>query len=119
MNASPPRTETGLSRRRFIKATALAVGGATFGVPVLLRGRNLNGKLDIAVIGAGGKGASDTDCCAGENIVALCDADQSNCAKQIDKYPRARFYRDFRKIQYTNKLKPEHLIRELSTVMII
>lgn len=98
MSTSLPRTATGLSRRRFIKTTAIAAGAATFGVPVLLRGRNLNGKLDIAVIGAGGKGASDTDCCAGENIVALCDADQSHCTGQIKKYPGAKFYRDFRKM---------------------
>lgn len=98
MSTSLPRTPAGLSRRRFIKTTALAAGAATFGVPVLLRARNLNGKLDIAVVGAGGKGASDTDCCAGENIVALCDADRSHCGEQVKKHPRARFHRDFRKM---------------------
>lgn len=72
--------QAGLSRCRFNRTSAPAAGGATFGVPVLLRGRNLNGKLDIAVVGAAGKGARHTDCRAGENIVAVCDADRRNCA---------------------------------------
>ncbi|MGN6552674.1 MAG: Gfo/Idh/MocA family oxidoreductase, partial [Verrucomicrobiota bacterium] len=55
-------------------------------------------KLNIATIGAAGKGASDTDHCAGENIVALCDADRNYCAKQLQKYPNAKFYHDFRKM---------------------
>ncbi len=68
------------------------------GVPTLLRGQNLNSRLNIAAIGAGGKGASDTNCCSKENIVALCDVDTANCARQIKKYPNAKFYRDFRKM---------------------
>jgi len=69
-----------------------------FGVPTLLRGQNLNSKLNIAAIGAGGKGVSDTDCCDSENIYALCDVDADICAGQRQKYPQAKFYRDFRKL---------------------
>jgi predicted dehydrogenase len=83
-------------RRDFIKTAALAGGAVVFGVPTLLRGQNLNSKLNIAAIGAGGKGASDTDYCSGENIIALCDVDSERCAKQLEKYPSAKFYRDFR-----------------------
>jgi len=86
------------NRRNFLKTATLAGGAVVFGVPTLLRGQNLNSKLNIAVIGAGGKGSSDTDCCSGENIVALCDVDTVNCAGQIEKYPAAKFYRDFRKM---------------------
>ena len=86
------------SRRHFLKTSALATGAATFGVPALLRGANLNSKLNIASIGAGGKGASDTDCCNTENIFALCDVDTNNCAGQLKKYPEAKFYRDFRQM---------------------
>ena len=84
------------NRRNFLKTATLATGAVVFGVPTLLRGKNLNSKLNIAVIGAGGKGASDTDCCSGENIVALCDVDSEHCAGQLKKYPQAKFYRDFR-----------------------
>jgi len=83
-------------RREFLKTTTLAGGAVIFGVPTLLRASNLNGKLNIAAIGAGGKGASDTDYCSGENIIALCDVDGVNCAKQVQKYPDAKFYQDFR-----------------------
>jgi predicted dehydrogenase len=98
MNADMPVLKQSFTRRQFLKSTALAAGAATFGFPALVRGQNLNRKLNIATIGAAGKGASDTDCCAGENIVALCDADKNNCARQLKKYPGAKFYQDFRKM---------------------
>jgi hypothetical protein len=88
----------GLSRRRFLKTTAVAAGAVTFGVPTLLRAANLNGKLNIASIGVMGKGQSDTDCCSGENIVALCDVDAAACGGQREKYPGAKFYQDYRKL---------------------
>ncbi len=86
------------NRRTFLKTATLATGAIAFGVPTLLRGQNLNSKLNIASIGAMGKGASDTDCCNTENIVALCDVDSVRCASQLKKYPGAKFYQDFRKM---------------------
>jgi len=96
-SASPSR----LNRRDFIKTTSLAAGALAIGVPTLLRGQNLNSKLNIASIGAfGGKGRSDTDACAGENIVALCDVDSGSAgyAAQTKKYPSAKYYKDFRQM---------------------
>jgi hypothetical protein len=89
-----------LNRRNFIKTASLAAGAATFGVPALLRGQNLNSKLNIAVIGAGAgsKGQSDTDCCNTENIFALCDVDTDRCASRLAKYPGAKFYQDHRRM---------------------
>lgn len=55
-----------------------------------------NSKLNIGVVGAMGKGQSDTDHCASENIVALCDVDSARCAPQLKKYPGAKFYQDWR-----------------------
>ncbi|MGA9453807.1 MAG: Gfo/Idh/MocA family oxidoreductase [Verrucomicrobiia bacterium] len=86
------------NRRDFLRTTTLTAGAMAFGVPTLLRGQNLNSKLNIAAIGAAGKGASDTDCCDSENIYALCDVDADICAGQRQKYPQAKFYRDFRKM---------------------
>ena len=86
------------NRRNFLKTATLATGAMAFGVPTLLRGANLNSKLNIASIGAMGKGASDTNCCATENIVALCDVDADRCASQLAKYPSAKFYQDYRKL---------------------
>jgi hypothetical protein len=66
--------------------------------PALLPGRNLNEKLNIAVIGAGGRGGSDTQAVATENIVALCDVDEGRLAKAGEKYPQARKEVDFRNL---------------------
>lgn len=93
----PSRSLT-FNRRHFLKTTSLAAGAFTFGVPALLRGQNLNSRLNIAVIGAAGKGAGDTSCCATENIFALCDVDADRADKQRKKYPDAKFYSDFRRM---------------------
>jgi predicted dehydrogenase len=87
-----------MTRREFIRAGSLVAGATALSFPSLLRGQNLNNKVNIAVVGAGGKGASDTDYCSGENIVALCDVDKVRCAQQIRKYPQAKFYGDYRKM---------------------
>lgn len=92
-----PKKSTGqLNRRHFLKTTSLATGALAFGVPTLLRAQNLNSKLNIAAIGCGGKGRSDIECVSGENIVALCDVDENNARDAREKYPDAKFYRDFR-----------------------
>ncbi|HEY9508810.1 MAG TPA: Gfo/Idh/MocA family oxidoreductase, partial [Verrucomicrobiae bacterium] len=98
MNSENFTSKLSFNRRRFLKTTALAAGAATFGVPALLRGKNLNSKINIATIGAAGKGGSDTDRCSSENIVALCDVHRSHCAGQLKKYPNAKFYYDYRKM---------------------
>jgi hypothetical protein len=101
LNSSESISLTRVNRRDFIKTTSLAAGALAFGVPTLLRGQNLNSKLNIACVGAmGGKGRSDTDACASENIVALCDVDtgSANYALQTGKYPSAKFYKDFRQM---------------------
>jgi hypothetical protein len=86
-----------LSRRQFISSTAMAsaalfAGCATAGPKKI----SPNSKLNIGVVGASGKGQSDTDHCATENIVALCDVDSSRAAGQLKKYPGAKFYQDWR-----------------------
>jgi predicted dehydrogenase len=98
MNTKSHRSNSSFSRREFLKTTALAASAAAFAMPAIVRGQNLNSKLNIAAIGAGGKGESDTDCCASENIVALCDVDTDRCASTVKKYPQAKYYRDFRKM---------------------
>ncbi len=62
--------------------------------------------LNIGCIGVGGKGSSDIRSCSGENIVALCDVDDSmvarllksdrNTPEQKAMYDKAGTYRDFR-----------------------
>src|SRR5262245_26360369 len=67
--ASPARS---LTPRRFLKSSADA-GAFLLKAPAFLRGKNLNEKLNIAVTGSGGRGASNLQSVGSENIVALCD----------------------------------------------
>jgi hypothetical protein len=86
------------SRRVFIRYSSLTFGAAAITGPYFLRGQNLNNKLNIGIIGAGGKGASDTDHCSTENIVALCDVDKRTLNKRKEKYSGAKTFQDFRKM---------------------
>jgi predicted dehydrogenase len=101
------------SRRHFIKYSSLAIGAATLTGPFVVRGQNLNSRINIAQIGAGGKGTSDRQCClrAGENIVAMCDVNTTFLAeanREMDslsqRIPNAaklssdKLYQDFRKL---------------------
>src|SRR6202167_4646872 len=120
LSESPKTTALSrIDRREFIKASSMAAGALAFGVPALLRGQNLNSKLNIACVGIGGKGRSDTDACADENIVALCDVDSGSPAyeMQTKKYPSAKTYKDFRQMlkQWGNQIDvvtvstPDHM----------
>jgi predicted dehydrogenase len=92
-NTTPP-----VSRRRFLQTTATAAGVATFAAPALLRGRNLNEKLNIAVIGSGGRGGSNLNSVSSENIVALCDVSEPNLNRAAERFSLARKVADFRKL---------------------
>ncbi|MCA9102547.1 MAG: Gfo/Idh/MocA family oxidoreductase [Planctomycetales bacterium] len=92
-----PLLSRSVSRRRFLGTTAVGTAAA-FAAPALLRGRNLNERLDIAVIGTGGRGASNLSSVASENIVALCDVNEPNLARAAQSFPQARTAADFREL---------------------
>jgi hypothetical protein len=89
-----------MTRRRFIYSTAVVAGAATLTGSLAAPARRVsaNSKLNIGVIGCGGKGASDIELCSSENIVALCDVDETLSAAARSKHPGATSYRDFRKM---------------------
>ena len=86
-----------IPRRQFLRSSAIGVG-AMMAAPAFLSAQSPNSKLNIAVIGAGGKGESDTDHCAGENIYALCDVDENTLKSRKQKYPGAKTFKDYRKM---------------------
>jgi hypothetical protein len=86
-----------ITRRQFVGG-ALAGAAAAVGAPAILRARNLNDKLDIAMIGAGGRGVTNLKGVASENIVALCDVDANALEKSGAQYPQAKRFVDFRKM---------------------
>ena len=59
-----------------------------------------NEKINIACIGVGGKGDSDSSDVArcGGNIVAICDVDADTLAKKGKQFPNAKRYNDYRKL---------------------
>ena len=90
-----------LGRREAIKVGTISAG-SFFIVPrhVLGRGhRAPSDKLNIAAIGAGGKGKSDILHAwnkGAENVVALCDIDTDRAQESIKKFRKAKVYTDFR-----------------------
>lgn len=88
-----------LSRRRFVKQAA------TTGVAFTVVPRHVLGgpgyeapseKLDLAVIGAGGRGADNLRELESQNIISLCDVDWNRAADTFKRYPQAKPYRDYR-----------------------
>ncbi len=92
------------TRRQFLSRTALAAGVVTCAFPYVGRVLGANDRINVACIGVGGKGDSDSSDAAscGGNIVAICDVDTNQLAgkaKQFaGKFPQLKQYRDYRKM---------------------
>ena len=82
------------TRRSFLKAAA----ALPLAAPGFLSARNANEKLNIAIIGSGGRGGANLDGVSSENIVALCDVSKDAVNKAAAKHPKAHQYSDFRKL---------------------
>jgi len=55
-------------------------------------------KLNIAGIGLGTMGSDNLRACDAENIVALCDVDWDMAAITFQQYPKAKLYKDYRRM---------------------
>ena len=88
-----------ISRRHFV--SNVAAGAALTIVPRHVLGRGFTApsdKLNIACIGCGGKGRSDIDGVATENIYALCDVDWNMALDAFQHFPQAKRFRDYREM---------------------
>ncbi len=89
-----------IDRRRFLKssATGLAAGAASLGFPAITSCQSPNSKLNLGLIGVGGRGRSHVSEALklGENIIAMTDVSENNLAAALSKAPQARSYGDFR-----------------------
>ncbi len=109
---SPSPAEPTWSRRKFLGAASTAAAGIMV-VPRHVIGATQRRKapsdtLNIACVGVGGMGFSDTRGVRSENIVALCDVDDEMVArllrsedlepKEKAMYDKAAKYRDFRRM---------------------
>src|SRR4051812_35875314 len=96
-SSSAGRPATGTTRRQFGRAVTGAAVGA-LAAPAIVRGRNLNEKLNIAMIATGGRGAHNLSHFTDENIVVLCDVYEPAVDRAAQAHPKARRERDFRKV---------------------
>ncbi len=91
-----------LSRRQFLeRAAALAAVPSLASCPRLApatESTSPNEKLDLAIIGVAGQGEYNTENVTSENIVALCDVDAQRLAKAVERFPKARQYKDYRQL---------------------
>ena len=89
-----------LSRRQFLARTTATAGALALSFPYVGQVLGANDKINVACIGVGGKGDSDSNdagSCGG-NVVAICDVDESTVNKKGEKYPNAKKFRDYRKL---------------------
>src|SRR5205809_861348 len=85
-------------RRQFLQAGALAgVGFWVSGSPAA-DSKAANDRLNIAVIGCGGRGRAAVGGARKHNLVALCDVDDKRAAKAFEDNPSVPKFRDFRKM---------------------
>ncbi|MGK9126878.1 Gfo/Idh/MocA family oxidoreductase [Olivibacter sp. SA151] len=90
-----------LTRRKFIKESTALAGFTIVSSHVL--GKTLgyvapSDKLNIAGIGVGGMGRRNLANMNTESIVALCDVDWKYAQKTFQDYPKAKQYKDWRKL---------------------
>ncbi len=88
------------SRRQFLKTSAALGAGVWIGSQISpARAASANEKLNLAVIGIGGQGRKDLDAFAPlVNIAALCDVDDERAGDAFTVFPKAKRFRDFRKM---------------------
>lgn len=89
-------TET-IHRRQFLKTAAASTGLTILPAGTVFGANSANNKLNIALIGAYGRGEAHWDGISGENVVALCDVDEEHLAIAANRFPKAKHYVDWRK----------------------
>src|SRR5262249_11923823 len=89
-----------LTRRQFLTRTSAALGTATLAFPYVGQVLGANDQINVACIGVGGKGDSDSNDVGrcGGSVVALCDVDENSLNKKSQKYTEAKKFRDYRKL---------------------
>ena len=94
---SEQSTQAIASRRQFIKNSAVIAGGVWVGSPASnASNRSANEKLNIACIGVGGRGSANVGGVSSENIIAMCDVDESKAGKRFQEFNKARKFKDYR-----------------------
>ena len=93
------------NRRQFLERSSLLATGLLLthshsmeseALGAIAKRISANEKLNLGLIGAGGRGGENLKGVSTENIAALCDVDEANAAGAFKKFPSAKRYKDFR-----------------------
>ena len=85
------------TRRDFLKSTGAVAGGYWLGTSIEdVSAWSANEKLNIACIGVGGRGAANVGGVSSQNIVAMCDVDESKAGKRFQEFNQASKFKDYR-----------------------
>ncbi len=91
------------TRRNFLKTcsalsgSAVLAGGVELTAPRFLRARDTHNKLNIAIIGSGGRGGGNLQSVSSQNITLLCDVNAQALGRAGVAHPNAEQFRDFRR----------------------
>ena len=90
-----------VSRRSFLGTTAAAAAGITVLPSNVIAGlghKAPSDKLNIVGVGVGGMGFANLRQLQSENIIGLCDVDWKYSKRCFDHFPKAKKYKDWRKM---------------------
>src|SRR5271170_2685355 len=92
------------TRRDFLKTSAVAAASFMIVPRFVLGGKGYiapSDRLIVASVGVGGKGADDIshfDKTGKAEMAFLCDVDDKRAADTVKKFPKATYYKDWRKM---------------------
>lgn len=88
-----------MRRREFLKTTTAVSAGYWLGLQSPASAADSpNEKLNLAVIGVGGRGGANLGGVKSQNIVALCDVDETRLNKAAGEHSKAQKFFDFRQM---------------------
>ena len=99
--ASMPSVNSQTSRRRFLQTTTAGAAGFSAGVFSSLSPRPslaATDKLQLACIGTANRARANIGGVRGEEIIAICDIDETYLDKAAKQFPEARRYTDYREL---------------------
>jgi len=99
-----PDNKANPTRRDFIKTSAVAAASFMIVPRYVLGGKGYTAPSDrlvIACVGVGGRGKEDIEHFSRTGkaeIAYLCDVDDARASETVSKYPRAKYYKDWREM---------------------
>ena len=98
---SKSKKQNSMSRRSFVSKSLAATAGFSIVPSFAVAGlghKAPSDKLNIVGVGVGGMGFSNLKQMESENIIGLCDVDWKYADRVFKHYPKAKKYKDFRKM---------------------